>query len=191
MRFHLDVVQGRGQPRAVELNAPNREDARLQMASQGYTVLAMRAAGLDWRRLFTAPRTTALRFDAAVFVEQLRDLLAAGLSVIEALVTLEQAASAKSRAVFEFLIDRLRNGERLSQALAAEPRMPALLVALVRASEHTSNLPQALTRFLEHDQRVAELHDLVHHLEEHSSGVHDGHHDGANGAVVGVTVEER
>ena len=41
------------------------------------------------------------------------------------------------------------------------------------------------------DQRVAELHDLVHHLEEHSSGVHDGHHDGANGAVVGVTVEER
>ena len=41
------------------------------------------------------------------------------------------------------------------------------------------------------DQRVAELHDLVHHLEEHSSGVHDGHHNETNGAAVGVTIEER
>ena len=28
------------------------------------------------------------------------------------------------------------------------------------------------------DQKVQELHDLVHHLEEHSQGVHDGHHNG-------------
>jgi serine O-acetyltransferase len=31
------------------------------------------------------------------------------------------------------------------------------------------------------DRKVQELHDLVHHLEEHSSGVHDGHH-GLNGS---------
>lgn len=161
MRFHLDVVQGRGQPHAIELDATSLDDARRQVLSQGYTVLATRAAGLDWRRLLAPPRATVPRFDVAVFVEQLRDLLGAGLSVIEALTTLQRAAGTKTRPVLDTLIERLRNGERLSQALAAEPCMPALLVALVRASEHTSNLPQALTRFLEHEQRVAELRHRI------------------------------
>jgi general secretion pathway protein F len=38
----------------------------------------------------------------------------------------------------------------------------ALLVALVSASELTSDLPQALTRYLEHEQRAAEVrHRLI------------------------------
>lgn len=161
MRIHLDVVQGRGQPQAVAIDAASFDDARQQLVSQGYTVLAMRAEGLDWRRLFANPRAPAQRFDVTVFVEQVRDLLAAGLSVIEALTTLRQVAGTKSRSVLDPLVERLHNGERLSQALAADVCMPALLVALVRASEHTSNLPQALTRFLEHEQRVAELRHRI------------------------------
>lgn len=161
MRIQLNVVQGRGQPHAVEIDAPSVDDARRQLLHQGYTVLAARTAGLDWRGLFVASRGSAPRFDVVVLVEQLRDLLGAGLSVIEALMTLQQAAGASSRPVLDPLIDRLRNGERLSQALSTEPNMPALLVALVRASEDTSNLPQALTRFLEHEQRVAELRHRI------------------------------
>ena len=160
MRFHLDVVHGRGQPHAVKIDAPSLDAARRQLLSQGYTVLATRAAGISFRHLIAAPEATA-HFDVAVFVEQLRDLLSAGLSVIEALVTLQQAASTKSRPVLKPLIERLSNGERLSQAFAAEPCMPNLLVALVRASEHTSDLPRALTRFLEHEQRVVELRHRI------------------------------
>jgi serine O-acetyltransferase len=33
------------------------------------------------------------------------------------------------------------------------------------------------------DRKVLELHDLVHHLEEHATGVHDDHHNGADGSV--------
>jgi general secretion pathway protein F len=102
-----------------------------------------------------------VRLDIAVFVEQLRDLLRAGLSVIEALETLQRAAPGGSRPLFDSLTQRLRGGQRLSQALAAEPGIPSLLVALVRASELTSDLPQALSRFLEHEQRVAELRHRI------------------------------
>src|SRR5580765_5638976 len=161
MRIHLDVVQGRGAPHAIELDAPSLEDARQELLRQGYTVLTLRPAGLDWRRLFAAKQAAAPRFDVVVFVEQLRDLLGAGMSLIEALSTLQQAAGPRSGTVLESLIVRLRNGERLSQAFAAEPRLPSLLVALVRASELTSDLPQALTRFLEHEQRVAELRHRI------------------------------
>lgn len=160
MRIHLDVVQGRGAPEMIEVDAPTPEEARQQVLRRGYTVLGLRPAGRGLRRLFISSSGSA-RLDIGVFIEQLRDLLRAGLSVIEALETLERAADPRSGLVFESLARRLRGGEKLSQALAAEPGFPPLLVALVRACELTSNLQQALTRFLEHEQRVAELRHRI------------------------------
>lgn len=38
-------------------------------------------------------------------------------------------------------------------------------------------------RMNELERKVEELHDLVHHLEEHAGGVHDGHHAGEHSAA--------
>jgi len=157
MRVRLDVVRGRGAPEAIEVDAPSAAEALLRAQQQGYTVLAHRTDGFDWQQRMALWPGRAPRFDATVFVEQLRDLLGAGLSLIEALTTLEQAATERQRPVLQSLIQRLRGGQRLSDALAADGHFSPLLVALVRASELTSDLPQALTRHLEHEQRVAEL----------------------------------
>jgi general secretion pathway protein F len=51
----------------------------------------------------------------------------------------------------------LQEGKSLSEAMATMPVFPALLIALVQASEFTSDLPQGLTRFLDHEQRAAEV----------------------------------
>lgn len=161
MRVLLDVVHGRGAPQAIELDSVGVEDARRQAEQQGYAVLGVRRATGDWRSMFASRGSAVSRFDTVVFVEQLRDLLAAGLSVIEALGALQQGASARSRPALEQLIRRLRAGERMSDALNADGRFSPLLVSLVRASELTSDLPQALTRFLEHEQRVAELRHRI------------------------------
>jgi len=160
MRIHLDVVRGRGAPQSIELDAPSIEDARQLAAQQGYSVLALRPATFDLRQVLRSlgPRAS---FDTLVFAEQLRDLLGAGLSLIEALDTLERAASTRDRSVLQALAERLRGGARLSDAMSLDECFPALLVALVRASELTSDLPQALTRFLEHEQRVAELRHRI------------------------------
>jgi len=97
-----------------------------------------------------------------VFVEQLRDLLVAGLSAIESLHALRRGASGPMTIVIERLERQLREGQTLSDALAMDTLFPPLLVALVRASELTSDLPETLTRFLEHQQRSAEVrHRLV------------------------------
>lgn len=160
MRIHLDVVQGRGVPQVLLLEAASLDAARQQCRNQGYTVLAARpagAGGLAWRGLGAA----APRFDVPVFVEQLRDLLTAGLSVVEALTTLHAAAQARQRPVVEALLKRLRGGEPLSAALGAEAAFPVLLVSLVRASEWTSDLPTALNRYLDHEQRVRELRHRI------------------------------
>jgi general secretion pathway protein F len=161
MRVHLQVVRGRDVPRLLELEAASVDDARRQAIGQGYTVLSPQAAvGLvRWLRAGALPAVS--RTDLTVFVEQLRDLLVAGLSVIEALSTLQQSADARRRAPIDALIQRLRAGERLSQALAAQPDHPPLLIALVRAAELTSDLPQALTRYVEHEQRLTELRHRI------------------------------
>jgi general secretion pathway protein F len=164
MRFRLDVVRGRGAPETIELDAPSLEFAQAAAARRGYTVLATQALspGIHLPFQWLAIRRSAARFSVAVLAEQLRDLLVAGLSVIEALETLQRGSADAGRPVLQSLTASLRSGEPLSQALAASALFPSLLVSLVRASELTSNLPQALSRFLDHERRVSELrHRLV------------------------------
>jgi general secretion pathway protein F len=157
MRVRLEVVQGRNAPRTLELDATSSEDAREQANRQGYTVLASRPIGMGWRNILQARAGGERGFDVVVFAEQLRDLLGAGLNVIEALTTLHRSVPSNAVAVLETLLSHLRGGQRFSQALSSQPRIPSLLVALVRASELTSALPDALARFIDHEKRTAEL----------------------------------
>lgn len=160
MRIQLDVVQGRGMPQVVLIDAPSLDAAREQCRGQGFTVLGARPAGADVFSLKSLA-TAVPKLDVVVFVEQLRDLLGAGLSVVEALGTLQTAAPSRQQPVVDALLKRLRSGDTLSAALGAQPQFPGLLVALVRASEWTSDLPKALGRFLDHEMRVRELRHRI------------------------------
>jgi general secretion pathway protein F len=161
MRVQLNVVQGRGAPRTIAIDAANVEAARQQATGQGYSVLSVHAASFAWRPRMPS-RASAGTLDVVIFIEQLRDLLVAGLSVVEALDALRRGARGASEAVIERLQRQLQEGKTFSDALAADSLVfPALLVALVRASEHTSDLPQTLGRFLEHERRVAEVRHRI------------------------------
>ena len=162
MRIRADVVQGRGVPQTIELDAATLDDGRRQALGMGYTVLSCRPVGIRLRELLGQSLRRSPRIDIAVFIEQLRDLLIAGLSVIEALDALRRGAAGDTRNLIEQLERELQSGHTLSDALSRHTAFPALLVALVRSSELTSDLPQTLTRFLEHERRVAEVrHRLV------------------------------
>ena len=101
------------------------------------------------------------RADASLLFEQLRDLLVAGLSLIEALDALRGGVAASSQSSVDALAARLRSGQPLSAAIAASGRYPAMLVALVRTAELTSDLPEALTRYLDHERRAGELRHRI------------------------------
>ena len=154
-------------PHILEIEAASVDDACSQVQRQGLTVLgARRTDAWLWRGQGAgeADRTIFLRrsrFDVVVFAEQLGDLLGAGLSVIETLETLRHDSAARSDTTIGKLVERLRNGDSLSQAMSADPHFPSLLVALVRAAEFTSDLPQALARFIDHERRMAELRHRI------------------------------
>lgn len=163
MRVQLTVAQGRSAPKQIELEAASLAQAHAMAVQQGYAVLSSRPLTLGgaWGGNKGWLSRGRARFDVPVFIEQLRDLLTAGLSVIEALDALRRGAKGESAIVIQRVEQQLREGKPLSDALAADAAFPTLLVALVRASELTSDLPQSLSRFLDHEQRVAELRHRV------------------------------
>lgn len=117
--------------------------------------------------MISAPAALRTRLDRArdidvvVLFEQLRDLLTAGLSLVEALNVLRKGGSTRVQAAVDALARRLRAGQALWVALAAEGGYPEVLVALVRTAELTSDLPRALARFLEHERRARELRHRI------------------------------
>jgi len=159
MKFRARVVQGRSLPCVIAVQANTQDEAQASLRSQGYTILSISSvSGGPLTRLLSLADRQQVNVD--LFVEQLRDLLQAGLSLVEALSTLHRTTDQASRWLAP-LLERLRSGQRFSQALAADTAFPPLLIALVSSSELTSDLGQALDRFLDHRRKSGELRDRL------------------------------
>ncbi|MFQ5600132.1 MAG: type II secretion system F family protein [Candidatus Krumholzibacteriia bacterium] len=89
--------------------------------------------------------------EKALVARQLSDLLGAGLTVLAALRLLEeQASNASLRQVFSELHRRVREGQPLSAALQAVPKLfPKTIVGAIRAGETSGTLPEVLANAAE------------------------------------------
>jgi len=146
MRFELKAIAPAGNVEAVDFQAPDETTARRSLEGRGYTVLSVRqkhGLGLPWRG-------AAERFPVALFSQELRVLINAGLPLVEAVETLAQKERRDDfKAVLERLAAVMREGQPLSAALQEFPQtFSPLYVATIRASEKTSDLPDALARYV-------------------------------------------
>jgi general secretion pathway protein F len=155
MQFEIKALRGKGEVFLLSVEAPDAGQAAEQATSQGYPVLAVRPTKsyLPWR-----PRNRA-RFPLALFSQELLSLLAAGLSLVEALEALtEKEHNAAVRRTLEALVKRLYEGWPLSAAMNEYPAIfPPLYVATVRASEKTGGISEALGRYVTYQSQL----DLV------------------------------
>ncbi|MEZ5616459.1 MAG: type II secretion system F family protein [Rhodocyclaceae bacterium] len=145
MRFD---IKGYREPEGVlvaSFEAASIEEARLLAGEQGIRVLSV---SKNWRDSFTFLQRS--RFDLQLFSQELHALLDAGLSLIEALTALAGKESApQKRALFDHLMQRLREGQPLSAVLQDRPDIfPPLYISLVGASERTGDLKSALSRYI-------------------------------------------
>lgn len=139
----------------LRLEAADMSDAAEQVRLQGLSVLEVRPAGslgiLTWRR--------RVRFPLVLFSRELLALLNSGLSLVEALQTLQEKESRpETRKVLDDVLKRLYEGESFSVAIGHSPdAFPPLYVATVRAAERTSDLPQALARYVAYQDQVEQV----------------------------------
>ena len=162
--YELVVRGSGGAVQTLSVSASDSTDARARAARQGFHVLTCvhPPSGTAEK---PAPRATSRRhgFDITNFAYELSSLLAAGLSVLEALRTLsdKEAVPIRRQMILD-LMKEVSEGLPLSAALEKQPGIyPPLLVATVSASEQTGDLGTSLLRYAEHQQGFRVLRDKV------------------------------
>lgn len=150
MRFQLRALRPDGSLAILDLEAADEDAARLQASAAGLEPIALRR-----RRLARPPA----RLDLPLFCDQTLTLLAAGISLRDAMETLAaQETRADIGALLAAIAQGLRQGQALSQTLAAQPsHFPPLLVAMLRAAERSSALEDALGRYANFHRQVDAL----------------------------------
>lgn len=98
-----------------------------------------------------------------VFCREIRTLILAGMTIVEAVETLSarERIEGRSDSLSAQLLSKLQEGQTLSRALASLPGCPPVLVAAVRSGERTSNLVEALDDYLRFETLIDQLRRKV------------------------------
>lgn len=147
------------------LGALDEAQLRKTLADQGQTVLSVKAkaSGISLRSLWAGSKVTNSRADFALFCQEVRTLIHAGMTVVEAVDTLSarERLEGTAQSLAGALLNRLQQGLSLSNALEELPDTPAVLLAAVRAGERTSNLMEALDDYLKFDNLTTQLRKKI------------------------------
>lgn len=150
MRFRVRALGATASVNEIEVDAVDASAARRLIVDRGLSVMSV-----------TPLRASAsrARFPLMLFNQELVALLKAGIPLAEALAALaEKEARPAVHAVVAALGEGLREGRSLSTALEAQPQVfPPLYVASVRAAERTSDLEQALSRYIDYQRQLESI----------------------------------
>ncbi len=150
MRFRVRALGAAASVNEIEVDAADAPAARQLIVDRGLSVMSV-----------TPLRGSAsrARFPLMLFNQELVALLKAGIPLAEALAALaEKEARPAVHAVVAALGEGLREGRSLSTALEAQPQVfPPLYVASVRAAERTSDLEQALSRYIDYQRQLESI----------------------------------
>jgi general secretion pathway protein F len=138
----------------------------LEFVDERALVQAVQAQGRTVLQVARARDPMTLRRahpDFALFCRELRTLIVAGMTVVEAVDTLASVRSRQGQGnvIASALLTRLEQGQALSAALASLSGVPTVLVAAVKSGERTSNLAEALDDYLRFDSLVRQLRQKV------------------------------
>ena len=152
MRFEIMAYRNHEGVFPMSLEASSFDEARVLARAKGVDIVSIRQ---QWHWLAQRRRKDP-PFDLLLFSQELRSLLAAGLSLVESLGALSRKETRSSRRdLVDTLIRHLREGKSFSTALREFPAIfPPLYVALAAASEQTGDLGSSLGRFIDYRSQM-------------------------------------
>ncbi len=153
--------QGGGTSAGV-ISAGSEVEAVAQLRNQNLTVLEVVAdttkVGFSFKKLFK-PRARVNIDTMVLFTRQLSTMINAGIPILEALEVLHEQVSDKGfKDVINDVVERVRTGSDLSDALAAHPKVFSdIYVNMIRAGEASGQLDIILVRLAEYFEATAHL----------------------------------
>ena len=160
MQFDVRALDAQQHIQTLRVEGLDASDVQSQLAARQLTPLSLKPASSLTQASWGSSRNS---FDLLLFAQELHALVAAGLSVVESIETLiERASIDMTRSVLQRLVSHLREGQRLSGALAQQNTIfPPLFIGVIQAAEGTSDLPRALERYIAYETRLQTLRHKI------------------------------
>ncbi len=147
------------------LLAGDRRLAIAQLGRMGYFPLTLDAAAeaAEAKQREIRLRGRVSNRDVLIFTQQLSSLLRSGMSLSQAIGTLERRTQKKGlSAVLGMVRNDIIQGTNLSDALAKFPKLfPKFFVNLVRAGEASGTLDDVLVRLRHYQEQAAEVREKI------------------------------
>jgi general secretion pathway protein F len=160
MQFDVRALDAQQHIQTLRLEGLDMSDVQSQLATRHLIALSLKPTASLTQTSWGSSRN---RFDLLLFGQELHALVAAGLSVVESMETLiERSTADMTRSVLQRLVGHLREGQRLSGALAQQSSIfPPLFIGIIQAAEGTSDLPRALERYIAYETRLQTLRHKI------------------------------
>jgi type IV pilus assembly protein PilC len=142
------------------LEATAERELRLKLEREGFHVFAIATRSEGGGSILTR-RLTKRRIKQSDFLtynQQLAALLRAGIPILQAIQILtRRQANEDLRAMLQDVEERIKTGQSLSDAFAAQGSFPRIYVASVLAGERSGSLDEVLARYVAYSKGVAEI----------------------------------
>ena len=153
--FVIKIADERGKVHQHIEQGYSEAEVRDRFSQQGYLVYWVKpqgvlSGGLSLRRRRKLTQSTFL-----VFNQQFLTLIRAGMPILGALeLLIKRQKNAHLRQILENVRDRVKGGELLSDAFAAQGIIPKIYTTTLMAGEKSGNIDEVLTRYVNF-QRMA------------------------------------
>lgn len=136
-------------------------DLQLRLEREGFRVFSIDASaksGLGGRLGRETQKTRIKQEDFLAFNQEMSALLRAGLPILQALGILRKGIqNDELRRVLEDVEDKIRSGQALSQAFAAQgDAFPRIYIASILAGERSGSLDEVLSRYVSYQKTIAD-----------------------------------
>src|SRR6201993_4913423 len=152
--FVIKIADDRGHVQQHVEQGISEAEVRDRFSQQGYLVYWVKPQGLLAGGV-TKRRRKLKQSIFLVFNQQFLTLIRAGLPILNSLeLLIKRQKDAKLKQVLENVRDRVKGGELLSDAFAAQGIIPKIYTTTVMAGEKSGNVDEVLTRYVNF-QRMA------------------------------------
>ena len=151
--FVVKVADDRGRVHQHVEQGYSEAEVRDRFSAQGYLVYWVKPQGMMVGGLH---RRKKLKQDTfLVFNQQFLTLIRAGLPILNSLeLLIKRQKDQQLKTMLENVRDRVKGGELLSDAFAAQGVVPKIYTTTLMAGEKSGNIDEVLTRYI-HFQRMA------------------------------------
>jgi general secretion pathway protein F len=163
MKYKVRALSSNHELVQLTVFAQSESEVLRHVENQGLTI-----ASIELKK-HSLPFSKSLKFNSSsafpliLLSQELLALLTAGLSLVESIEALvEKEIPGQMHATLIRILNGLKEGKRFSTTLVDEGVLfPSIYIGLIKSAEGTSDLPQALKRFIDYQSRIDHVRNKI------------------------------